>query len=192
MKMKFFETIKIENNIFYNLDYHQERFEKTYFENFGQVSNLKIVEFLKPFHKCTRAKFVYGFDFFEMSYFDYYPKKIEKIKLVEINDFDYTYKLFDRVFFDDLLNQNRNIDEIFMFKNGLLTDCTIANIVILEDNNWISPKKPLLFGTTLKRFGDLGTVLFDDIDYNRLIKAQKIGFLNAMIGFKIFDKLEFV
>lgn len=190
--MKFFETIKIENGMAHNLKYHQNRFEKTYFENFGILPKVKIIDFLKSFDVLKRAKFVYDFERFEISFFDYFPKKIEKIKIVEIENFNYQQKALDRSFFDNLIGSSPEFDEIFMFRSGFLTDCTIANIAIYENNKWITPSEYLLFGTTLERYLDSGFLAVEQIDVERLKKAEKIALMNAMIDFKIYEKLEFL
>lgn len=188
--MKFFETIKIQNNKTFNLEYHQERFEKTYFENFGTKTNINLVDILDTnFSDITRAKVIYNKTDIKVEYFAYIPKNIKTIQIVHSDNIIYNYKFFDRIAIEKLV-QNTRSDEIAIFQNGLLSDSSIANIAIFEDGVWLSPTKPLLFGTTLKRYVDSGKILLGEIDIKRFKKAQKIAFLNAMIDFKIYESLE--
>jgi 4-amino-4-deoxychorismate lyase len=74
-----------------------------------------------------------------------------------------------------------------IFKNSLLTDTSIANIAIYYDNSWITPKKPLLNGTTRQRYINSGFIKEADITLAMLKNAKKIALLNAMIDFDILE-----
>lgn len=188
--MKFFETIKIQNFKAHNITYHQERFERTYFENFGIKTDINLEDMLDTnFDDITRAKIIFDKTGIKIEYFSYTPKNIKTIQVVHCDTIEYNYKFFDRIAIDNLVHNSKS-DEIAIFKNGLLSDSSIANIAIFEDGVWLSPTKPLLLGTTVKRYVDSNKISFAEIDEERFKKANKIAFLNAMIDFKIYENLE--
>jgi 4-amino-4-deoxychorismate lyase len=112
----------------------------------------------------------------------YKPKKIETIKIVE-SDIEYSKKYVDRSEIDKLLNQNRDFDEILIAKDGFLTDTSIANIALLINGVWKTPKKPLLYGTTRQRLIKQNLIIQSDLKIEDLKIAQGFALLNAMIGF---------
>lgn len=77
-----------------------------------------------------------------------------------------------------------------IIKNGLISDTTIANIAIYLDGIWITPKKPLLKGTTRDRYLKEGKLIEKDISAEDL-KASKIALMNAMIDFDILNDYSF-
>jgi 4-amino-4-deoxychorismate lyase len=78
-----------------------------------------------------------------------------------------------------------------IFKNGFLTDTSIANIAIFDGDNWLTPKKPLLEGTTRNRLLENKDIIESNIDLNMLKNAKKIALMNAMIDFDILEDYSF-
>ena len=81
-------------------------------------------------------------------------------------------------------------DEIIIIKNGLVTDTSIANIAILHDERWLTPKLPLLEGTTRKRLLNEGKVFESNITPTMLRNADKIALMNAMVDFDILNLID--
>lgn len=185
--LKFFETIKIQDGEIFHLNYHQKRYEKTFFEIFGKTTDLLLWEILQPKDKqeLTRAKFIYDAHDYRVEYFPYTPRQINTLQIVRDNMIEYRNKALDRSSLDRL--QEGQYDEILIVKNGLVCDISIANVAILENDRWISPKTPLLFGTTLARYENEGIITLEDISVQRFKNAEQIAFLNAMIDFQIFN-----
>ena len=189
---KFFETIKIEQGKVFHLEYHQKRVNYTFRHFFSDNTILNLKDVIRTdFDGLTRAKIIYDSNNTEVLYFDYKPKNIHSLKLVDCDDILYNFKFFDRSAIDTL-SLSSEADEIAIFKNGLLCDSSIANIAIFINGVWISPSKPLLFGTTLRRYTDLNFIKFGEINKMMMYKAEKIAFLNAMLDIKIYDKLEII
>ena len=189
---RFFETIKIEKGRAFHLEYHQNRVNNTFRHFFSESTILNLKDVIRTdFDGLTRAKIIYDSNNTEIFYFEYKPKNIDSIQLIDCDDILYNFKFVDRTAID-ALSSSSEADEIAIFKNGLLCDSSIANIAILIDDVWISPSKPLLFGTTLRRYSDLNFIKFGEINKTMMYKAEKIAFLNAMLDFKIYDKLEIV
>ena len=187
---KFFETIKIDSGKIFNLDYHQKRIDNTFSHFFPGRKAFVLKDFLHDnFQTLTRAKLVYNNENIEVFYFDYKPKIINTISFVDAEELRYDFKFYDRSEIE-LLSTSKKTDEILIFRNGLLCDSSIANVAILTDGVWLSPKNPLLFGTTLSRYSELGLIKFAEITKSMVIEAEKIAFLNAMIDMKIYERLE--
>ena len=91
-----------------------------------------------------------------------------------------------------LLSQKEDASEIIIVKNGLITDTSIANIAILFQNEWITPKTPLLLGTTSQRLLKDGIIKPQDISIDMIQRATKIATLNAMVDFNILKDYEII
>ncbi|CZE49368.1 aminotransferase class IV [Campylobacter geochelonis] len=189
-----FETIKVENGVALNLDFHEAR-------AISACGGLKfsIREMLKK--ECEslkssqiyRAKLVYN-EFGEFAKCEIYPyvaREFKTFKLVEV-DFKYEKKFLDRDLINHAFQKRDGCDEILMLKDGFATDTSIANIAIFDGFNWLSPKKPLLQGTTRARLLENGFLKFADINRDMLLSTKKFAILNAMVGFKKIDKFEFI
>lgn len=114
-------------------------------------------------------------------------KEIQSFKIVYDDSIVYNKKSITRDSINNLYNIKDDCDEIIIIKNNLITDTSIANIAIFLDNCWITPKKPLLVGTTMSRLIDNKKLKMVDISVNMLRKATKIATLNAMVGFNKID-----
>ena len=182
-----FETIKIKDGRVYNLEYHQKRVDFAYKNLFNKKSKLKLQYILKepPKKGLFRAKVIYNKDgLVECDYFKYKKKRISKIALIEMN-LDYRYKYLDRSYFD-ILFKKFDFDEFLVTKNGYLTDTTIANIALLDkNNNWHTPKEPLLKGTTRQRYIEASKLIKKMIHYRDLKEYSKLATLNAMVDYNI-------
>ena len=185
MEKKFFETIKIIDGKPQNLAYHQARVDRTIKENFFHESfDLKRhINFNRDgLYKC---KLIYSDMFEELTFDPYTPKIIKTIKLVDAN-IDYSYKYFDRENINKL--KPEGIDEIIIIKNGLITDTTIANISLKIDDIWYTPQTPILQGTQREKLLYEGKIQPKKLSIDALHEASQIGFMNAMIGWVIYDK----
>ena len=69
---------------------------------------------------------------------------------------------------------------------------SIANIAFFDGVDWISPKKPLLKGTTRARLLKERKLILKDIRKDDLKAFTKAALMNAMIDFDIIaeDKIE--
>ena len=73
--------------------------------------------------------------------------------------------------------------EAIFVKDDLITDSSIANIACLIDNQWLTPKTPLLQGTCRQRLLDEKKLILADISVEDFNKAKKLAFFNALTGF---------
>ena len=185
---RFFETIKCDDYEVFNLEYHKKRISNTIGRNF------LLEEYIYPnSSELLKCKLTYTKDeIINISYDKYIPKNINSFKLIYDDSISYKYKSYNRKEIDDLVSQKENADEIIIVKNNLITDTSIANIAIYLDDIWITPKIPLLEGTTKNRYIDNNILTQKDITVDMLLKANKIALLNAMVDFKILDNFDII
>lgn len=178
--MKCFETIKVLNGEIFNLEYHNVRFNKTRREVFKLEKELNLKEFISPPKDgLYRCKILYSNEVESIEFFEYQPKEFNEFQVVNIN-FNYSYKFLDR---SAIESTKANFDEIVMVKDGFLTDISIANIAIYKDG-WLTPKKPLLYGTTRSRLIESGFLKEANLKVEDLLNAKRFAIMNAMIDFK--------
>jgi 4-amino-4-deoxychorismate lyase len=188
MKETFFETILCEDYEVRHLQYHKERIARTIGKNFN------LQEYIyPPNHDLLKCKLIYDQDdIVNIKFETYTPKEIKTIKIVYDNSIEYKYKSSDRTQINNLYDQRESADEILILKNGLISDTSIANIAIMKEKQWLTPKQPLLQGTTRARLLDENFIKEADLTIADLKNCQKFAVMNAMIEFKILDNVHFV
>ena len=108
------------------------------------------------------------------------------------NDIEYSHKSTCRDEIDELFSQRDECDDILIIKDLLVCDTSIANIAFYRDGSWITPKRPLLKGTTRARLIDEGRIVEADIKVQELREFSKVALLNAMIDFDVLERCEFL
>jgi len=176
----FFETIKCEDFEVFNLPYHNQRVARTI------GINIDLQEYIyPPTDHLLRAKIIYSKNGIEkVDYYKYKPRDIKIFKVLESESVEYKYKYLNREVLDTLFAKKGLADEIIIIKNGLITDTSIANIAILKEGKWLTPKKPLLEGTTRTKLIEEKVIYEADVTLEDIKLSSKIALLNAMIGFK--------
>jgi 4-amino-4-deoxychorismate lyase len=177
--MIYFETIKCFDYELFNLQYHKNRIASAI------GLNIDLEEYIyPPSSKLLKCKLSYDeTGILDIEFTDYHKKDIRTFKLVYNDTIEYNKKYLNRNDIDNL--KDKNFDEIIIVKNSFITDTSIANIAILHNNEWITPKTPLLHGTTRARYLDNDILKEKDITITMLKNAPKIALLNAMIDFDI-------
>ncbi len=125
---------------------------------------------------------------------EYYPIKKRKFKSFKIvnSDIEYPYKYYNREDIDKLVSTKGICDDIIVAKDGLLRDTSIANIALFDGQNWLTPKSPLLKGTVRESLLRKQIVLEKDVKIEELEKAKGFAIINAIVGFRILVKPEFI
>ena len=181
--MSYFETVKCEDEEVYYLEYHQKRIANTV------GLNIDLSQYIYPISKeLLKCKIIYDQDgILNVKYDKYTPREISIFKLIEDNNIEYKYKQTNRDMIDKLYKQKGIADDIIIVKDGLITDTSIANIAIFNGSHWVTPRLPLLEGTTMNRLVEENKIIRNDISIKELKRAKKVAIMNAMIGFKIID-----
>jgi 4-amino-4-deoxychorismate lyase len=181
--MQLLETIQIQEGTFQNIEYHNVRFNNSRKELFG-INELCLLEnIIKIPSECSegifRCRIIYEKEIQEVTFTPYLYKEIKTLKLVDIGDWDYSYKYADRSFMTNLLNENKGFDEVIMVKNGFIRDCTIANLAFFDGTNWFTPSTPLLKGTKRQQLLDIKEIMEREIRVEDLGNYEQICLINA-------------
>ena len=149
--MKLLETIYLKDGQFQNIDYHNQRFNETrkaIFDNDETKDLSDLIEIPNEYKTGDfRCRVIYEDEIESVNFIKYNQKEIKKLRLIDIENWNYQYKYADRSFLNKLLEENPDVDEVIMTKNGFITDCTIANLAFYDGKNWFTPSTPLLKGT---------------------------------------------
>ncbi len=176
-----FETIKVENYEAQNLEFHLERVKNL----IKKELNFDFKNIIKaPNNGLFRAKVIYdeNGNLVDCRLFKYKMRNFKNFKILK-SDVNYERKFLDRSALNEIFAQKGTNDDVLIEKNGILTDTTIANIAILQNDIWITPKNPLLKGTTRKRLLNNGFLIERNFGIKELLSAQSFAILNAMIDF---------
>lgn len=186
--MQFFETIKCDDYEVFNLEYHEKRVAKTI------AMNLNLSEYIYPTsNKLLRCKIIYDENgILDINYFSYKKRDIKTFKILIDEQIEYSKKYLNRDSLDKLFSKKEDAQEIIIVKDGLISDTSIANIAIYDGNNWLTPKTPLLEGTTRARLLENKKIFEKDITIKMLKNAQKLALMNAMIDFDEIEEFNFL
>jgi 4-amino-4-deoxychorismate lyase len=181
--MIYFETIKCDDSEIFNIKYHEKRIANT----IGK--NISILDYIyPPNNQLLKCKMTYSEDgIINVSFNPYKKRNLKVFKIIKNDTIKYDYKYENRNEINNNFDKKDIADEIIIVKNNFITDTSIANIAIYIDEQWITPKNPLLFGTTRQRYIDEGKLKEKDIDVNTFKKAKKLALLNAMIDFDVIE-----
>lgn len=175
-----FESIRIENGIAMNLEYHQERIaQNTDLTLYSYVSGITL-----PKDGVYKLRITYikeKFTGFTLS--SYTPKRVKTLKLVCDDMIDYGVKSENRLSLDQLFELRGACDDILIVKSGKITDTSFCNILFYDGSRWVTPSSPLLRGTCRARLINNGIILPIDITSQELKKFQKFMLINALLDF---------
>jgi len=186
------ETIKIEDGVIHNLNYHQQRCTQSRKKLYQSTDVLLLENVIIPPQKgCYRCRIVYNSTIQSIEYIPYLEKTIKTLKIVS-STLKYELKYADRASLDRLLQAYENVDDIIIEKDGYITDTSIANLAFYDGTTWYTPKKPLLHGTMRQKLLDEGFLQKRDIKKETLSQYTHVALMNAMIGFKILKKFNII
>ncbi|MHA8066848.1 aminotransferase class IV [Aquirufa sp. ROCK2-A2] len=179
----FLETVFIENGQAQHLEYHQMRINDVFEDFYTNEPILQIDQLFSnldlPNFGKYRARIIYENQWLKTEILPYQEKNIQRLKTVELGEYDYTYKWEDRSYFSEILIQNKEVDEVIFTQNGLIKDCTIGNLAFLKDSIWFTPKQPMLNGTTRRRLIDENKIQELDIFIQDLPSYSHICLINV-------------
>lgn len=184
--MILFETIKIENRQFCKLHAHTQRMNASRKALFNSTKAIALNEILHIPEHVDHSLFRCRIDYnatgiTSIQFFPYQFKVIKSVKLITISpDFDYSHKFSDRRFFEQALKENPTTDEVIFVQNGLITDCTFANLVFDDGSHLFTPKQPLLKGTQRNALLQNNALHEADIRPTDLPQFKRFACINAM------------
>lgn len=181
---RFIESIQVNKAELKNLEFHQERFERTRFEVLGLKNHPRLEQAIELPRGLEQGLFkcrvTYGEKIELIEYEPHQPPEVRSLKLVHSHNIDYGYKFADRNELKALYTQRKNCDDILVVKNNCLTDSFYANVIFWDGTGWVTPDTPLLPGTMRASLLRKGTIREDRITLEDLYRYQKIRLINAM------------
>ncbi|MBW6490062.1 MAG: aminotransferase class IV [Lentimicrobium sp.] len=181
-----FETISIRDGFPENLEWHQQRLEKSIRALFKVRPSLKLAEILEIPSELRighyRCRVEYDTKFRNIFFKKCNSVKVRSLKLIEDNDITYDYKFADRSRLDLLFEQRRDCDDVLIVKNGCITDTSFANVIFRNGERWETPDTTLLFGTCQARLLAAGLISQTRITPADLIKYSEFRLINALRG----------
>ncbi|MBI9035337.1 MAG: aminotransferase class IV [Bacteroidales bacterium] len=188
-----FETIRLENGRFFNLEYHQQRMNKAYLHFFPGRIPFNLEKFLSekefPHQGLYRCRMDYNGPHHSVEFHSYKRRIISSLQLVCNDEIEYSYKYSNREVLQQLLLKKNNCDEIIIVKNGLLTDTTFSNLIFFDGSNWYTPSIPLLNGTKRQFLLNNGLIQEKDISPQDLKSFHSVCLINAMLDLNYNDAL---
>ncbi len=178
------ETIHIFEGKALYLHYHQKRVDASR-KSLGHHSSLQL-ELSPPKDGEFKCRVLYEKEIQSIEYLPYQRKEIRSFKLLH-SDIIYDLKYEDRDEINLLLQKKSPADEIIIVKNGLVTDTSIANLAFFDGESWLTPRVPLLRGTTRQRLLDENKIRCADIEFTKIQNYQKMAVMNAMVDFCVIE-----
>jgi len=179
----FLETICVENGLLKNLPYHQKRVNDTFESIYPGLASFDLNETLGkqtiPSSGIYRARVIYEEQMKSIEFIPYQEKKISSLKIINTGEFDYGFKWADRSYFEHVLSENKEADEVIFELEGKIQDCTIANLAFFKNGIWYTPKNPLHWGTTRARLMDENKIQETDILVDELSSYSHICLINV-------------
>ncbi len=183
MSERLLESILIQDGKIQNIAYHNLRLNKARKVFWPNSATLNLADFIEIPSQYAKGKVkcrvLYRADIELVEFVFYSPKKIERLKLVH-SDMDYSFKRENRTVINELVAANPNYDDIVIVKNGLITDTSYANIILKKDNEFYTPKSPLLNGTKRQQLIDEEILIEKNIRPADLSKYSHFALINAM------------
>lgn len=185
MSEKYLETIKADGGKLYHLEFHQSRLNGV-LKALGATQTYQLSKLLSPpKHGLFRCRVLYDVQSINVEYFPYKKRTIESFKLVYSDEIEYEKKYENRELLNTLFELRGSCDEIIIVKSGLITDTSIANLAFYDGEIWLTPKRPLLRGTTRERYLKHKKIVEKDIFVDDLRDFSKMALMNAMVDFDI-------
>ncbi|MBW8334120.1 MAG: aminotransferase class IV family protein [Prolixibacteraceae bacterium] len=182
------ESLKLKDGIIQNLNYHQDRLNRSMDELFPYAQKIHLAKEIPIPENCKSGIFkirvLYGQTIEEIEIEPYVFRSVKSLKVVHHESIDYHLKYSDRQILQELFAQRGDCDDIIIVKNGLVTDSFAANLLFFDGEKWFTPKTPLLKGTKRQFLIDNGIVSEKEIREEDIRSYRKVGLINAMIDFE--------
>ena len=184
-----FESIKINNNQIFNLEYHKERIADSSKKLFGKIAHIDFksitdeIKLLPPI--LFKLRLVYNADFFKYAFIPYKLPTTKSLKLVRSDKVSYNLKLSDRENLTNLYKRRQHYDDIIIVKNGFITDSYNCNIALMKSGIWYTPNTPLLAGTKRNALIEQNKLIENEIHSDSLREYDYLSLINAMIDLDV-------
>jgi 4-amino-4-deoxychorismate lyase len=182
------ESIKLKDGIILNLEYHQNRMNRSMAEWYPKAETIPLASAISVPADCAsgvyKVRVLYRETIEKIEITPYLFRSVKNLKIVHHETIDYHLKYTDRQILQELYAQRGICDDIIIVKNGLVTDSFAANLLFFDGKKWITPTTPLLKGTQRQFLLDRGIISEKEIREEEVKTFQKVSLINAMIGFE--------
>lgn len=190
------ETIRIRNGRVCNIKYHNDRCNKSRKLLFGSSNEIdlrRLIDTSKAKSEEVKCRITYDDEVRTVEYEHYILRPIHSLAFVEVGEYEYEFKYADRSKLNQLFDNRGDKDDILLTKNGFITDTSYANVALLKNDIWYTPKHPLLNGSCRARLLEKGMILESEIHVDQFNEYEAIAIFNSMIPFKrIIINLQFL
>jgi 4-amino-4-deoxychorismate lyase len=181
--MPFLETILADAGEYPHLKWHQVRLEKTLRRHHIDASYDLASLLDAPQQGQWRCRVLYDEESIRTEYLPYAPRAVTKLQPIADECIAYRDKTTQRGALDALFALRGEADDVLIVQHGLITDTTVANVACYIGGRWLTPKTPLLEGTTRARLLAQGTLACADITLEAALGAERVAVMNALSGF---------
>ncbi len=183
-----FETLCLKNGVPQNLEWHQKRMNFSSKAVFGKPVVFRLADeiIIQPMYLSgnVRCRVDYNLNQVKLTFRSYHSVKISSLRLINADNLDYPHKFADRRALEEAFALRDGCDDVLFVKNGLITDTSIANVVLWNGTHWLTPARPLLPGTCRARLLSEGKIHKSNIRVENLGNFTKLRLINALRDFK--------
>jgi 4-amino-4-deoxychorismate lyase len=183
---QFIESIKIEDQEIFLLEFHQKRVDQT-FAHFGKEGSIDIAKIYKHLEHdedgLYKLRIVYDLDKkVRTQMIPYAIPEIDDFQLVENNSYDYSFKFEDRKELEKMKIKSK-AEEIIIVKNNHITDTSFTNLLFLKGKDWFTPSSYLLNGVQRQSLLKLKKIKETEITLQNIKQFTHFQLINALNDF---------
>ena len=138
------ESLKLKDGIIQNLNYHQNRLNRSMDELFPTAGKIDLMQEISIPENCKsgifKVRVLYGQTIDKIEIEPYIFRTIQSLKVVHHERIDYHLKYSDRQILQELFAQRGDCDDIIIVKNGLVSDSFAANLLFFDGKKYFSSK----------------------------------------------------
>jgi 4-amino-4-deoxychorismate lyase len=183
---QFIESIKVEDQEIFLLEFHQKRVDQT-FAHFGKEGSLDLAKIYKHLEHdedgLFKLRIVYDLDKkIRTQMIPYAIPEIQDFQLVENNTYDYSFKFEDRKELEKMKMKSK-AEEIIIIKNNHITDTSYSNLLFLKGKDWYTPSTYLLNGVQRQHLLKTKKIKETEINIQNIRQFSHFQIINAMNDF---------
>lgn len=183
---QFIESIKVEDQEIFLLEFHQKRVEQT-FAHFGKEGSIDLAKIYKHLEHdedgLFKLRIVYDLDKkIRTQMIPYAIPEIQDFQLVENNTYDYSFKFEDRKELEKMKMKSK-AEEIIIIKNNHITDTSYSNLLFLKGKDWYTPSTYLLNGVQRQHLLKTKKIKETEINIQNIKQFSHFQIINAMNDF---------
>ncbi|PJJ64662.1 aminotransferase class IV [Chryseobacterium geocarposphaerae] len=183
---QFIESIKVEDQEIFLLEFHQKRINHT-FSHFGKEGSIDLKKIYNHLEHdedgLFKLRLVYDLDKkVRTQMIPYAIPEIADFQLVENNSYDYSFKFEDRKELDKM-KMKAKAEEIIIVKNNHITDTSFSNLLFLKGKDWFTPSTYLLNGVQRQNLLKHKKIKETEITLQNIKQFSHFQLINALNDF---------